>query len=178
MAYELTLFWRYLLVAVAGWVNRHQLDIIEYLQEENRVLRQHLKGQRIRFTDQQRRRLAAKAKKIGRKVLGELETIVTPDTLLRWHRRLIARKYDSSLQRRPGRPPVMATIRSFVVLFAIENRSWGYTRIQGALKNLGHQVGRGTISNILAQNGIEPAPKRGKTLSWDQFCPIRNRRYG
>lgn len=167
--YDLTLFWRYLLVAVAGWINRHQLDIIEYLQEENRVLREHLKDKRIRFTDKQRRRLAAKAKKLGRRVLGELETIVTPDTLMRWYRRLIAKKYDSSQKRGPGRPPVMATIRLLVVLFAIENRSWGYTRIQGALKNLGHYVGRGTVANILAHNGIEPAPKRDKTLSWDQF---------
>lgn len=169
MTYDLTLFWRYLLVAVAGWINHHQLDVIGYLQEENRVLREHLKGKRIRFTDKQRRRLAVKAKKLGRKVLHALETIVTPDTLLRWHRRLIAKKYDSSQKRRPGRKPVMTKIRSLAVLFALENRSWGYTRIQGALKNLGYKVGRGTVANILAQNGIDPAPKRDKTLSWDQF---------
>jgi len=65
MNYDLTLFWRYLLMAVASWVSRHQLDMIEYLQEETRVLQEHLKDKRIRFTDKQRRRLAAKAKKLG-----------------------------------------------------------------------------------------------------------------
>ncbi len=78
--------WQVVLIALAGWINRQQLDVIEYLREENRVLREQLKGKRIRFTDDQRRRLAAKAKKLGRKMLGELDTIVTPDTLLAWYR--------------------------------------------------------------------------------------------
>jgi len=68
----------------AGWVNRHQLDVIDYLQEENRVLKERLGGRRIRFTDSERRRLARKAHTLGRKMLNELETLVTPDTLLRW----------------------------------------------------------------------------------------------
>lgn len=74
----------------AGWVNRHQLDAIDYLREENRVLKERLGGRRIRFTDAERRRLARKAYALGRKVLDELETLVTPDTLLRWHRELVA----------------------------------------------------------------------------------------
>jgi len=85
----------------AGWVNRYQQDVIEYLQEENRALRDQLGGKRLRFTDQQRRRLAVKAKAVGRKGLFELDTLVTPDTLLRWHRQLIARKYDGGKTRRP-----------------------------------------------------------------------------
>jgi putative transposase len=76
----------------AGWVNRHQQDVIECLQEKNRALREQLGGKRLQFTDQQRRRLAAKSKKVGRKGLFQLETLVTPDTLLRWHRQLIARR--------------------------------------------------------------------------------------
>ena len=80
------------LMMFAGWVNRHQLDVIDYLQEENRVLKERLDGRRIRFTDSERRRLARKAYAMGRKVLGELETLVTPDTLLRWHRQLVALK--------------------------------------------------------------------------------------
>ena len=76
----------------AGWVNRHQLDVIDYLQEENRVLKERLGGRRIRFTDSERRRLARKTYALGRKVLGEPETLVTPDTPLRWHRQLVALK--------------------------------------------------------------------------------------
>jgi len=75
-----------LLIIFAGWINRHQLDVIEYLQEENRLLKDRLGGRRIRFTDAERRRLARKAYTLGRKVLNELETLVTLDTLLRWHR--------------------------------------------------------------------------------------------
>ena len=102
-------------------------------------------------------------------MLGEVASIVTPDTLLAWHRKLIARKYDGSDRRGPGRPPVMEKIRSLVVRMATENRDWGYTRIRGALANLGHRVARGTIANILKQNGIEPAPERLNKTTWREF---------
>ena len=94
----------FLLMIFAGWVNRRQQGVIEYLQEENRVLREQLGGKRLLFTDRQRRRLAAKAKVVGRNGLFEISTLVTPDTLLRWYRRLIAKKYDGSKSRRVGRP--------------------------------------------------------------------------
>ena len=132
---------------LAGWVNRHQLDVIEYLQEENRVLKERFGGTRLRFTDAERRRLARKARPLGRKVLNELETLVTPDTLLRWYRELMASKWDYSHRRGPGRPRVMKTIVHLVLQMALENPSWGYTRIRGALANLGHQVGRGSIAS-------------------------------
>ena len=140
---------RFLATAIAGWANQQQQDSIEYLREENRVLREQLEGKRIRFTDDQRRRLAEKAKSLGRSVLQNVATLVTPETLLAWHRRLIAKKYDGSAHRGPGRPRVMTAIRTLIVQMAQENRTWGYTRIQGALSNLGHRVGRGTIANIL-----------------------------
>src|SRR5438552_2983290 len=92
-----------LLVALAGWINQQQRDVIDYLQEENRVLREQIGAKRLRFTDDQRRRLAARARILGRRLLGEIATIVTPDTLLAWHRILIAKQYDGST-RRPGRP--------------------------------------------------------------------------
>ena len=151
---------RFLLVALAGWINQQQREVIDYLQTENRVLREQLGTSRLRFTDDQRVRLAAKANHLRRRVLQEIGTLVSPDTLLAWHRRLIARKYDGQSRHGPGRPPVMAKIRQLVVLMATENRDWGYTRIQGALANLGHDVGRGTIATILKQHGIEPAPER------------------
>ena len=124
---------RFLLVALAGWINQQQRDVIDYLREENRVLREQLGPRRVRFTDDQRVRLAAKAKKLGRRALAEISSLVTPDTLLTWHRALIARKYDGPPKGRPGRPGVMAEIRQLVVRMASENRARGYTRIQGAL---------------------------------------------
>src|SRR5262249_6048314 len=87
-----------------GWMNQQQQQAIDYLREENRVLREQLGGRRLRFTDDQRRRLAARAKGLGRRVLSQIATIVTPGTLLAWHRKLIARKYDGSASRGPGRP--------------------------------------------------------------------------
>jgi hypothetical protein len=94
----------------SGWVNRRQLDVIEYLQGESRVLKERLGGRRIRFTDVEHRKLARKAQLLGRKVLEELETLVTPDTLLRWYRELIASKWNYSHLRGPGRPRVMTAI--------------------------------------------------------------------
>ena len=160
---------QFLVVAVAGWINQQQRDVIDYLQEENRVLREHIPARRLRFTDGQRRRVAAKAKTLGRRALGELETLVTPDTLLAWHRRLIARKYDGSHRRGPGRPRVMAEIRQLIVRMATENRDWGYTRIRGALSNLGHDVSRGAIATVLREHGLEPAPERTNRTTWREF---------
>src|SRR6266849_10615328 len=111
---------RFVLVALAGCMNQQQRDVIDYLQEENRVLREQLGPRRERFTDAQRRRLAAKAKILGRRVLRDFATIVTPDTLLAWHRILIAKKYDGSTRRGPGRPPCQP--RSDVVVIAVTIR--------------------------------------------------------
>jgi putative transposase len=126
----------------------------------------------VRFTDDQRVRLAVKAKALGRRALTEIGTIVTPDTLLAWHRRLIARKYDGSRRRGPGRPPVMAQIQALVVRMATENRTWGDTRLQGALAHLHHRVARGTTANILRRHGIEPAPDRHKRTTWQEFLRV------
>ena len=136
--------------------------MIEYLREENRVLREQLGGRRLRFSDDQRRRLAAKAKGLGRKCLAEIASIVTPETLLAWHRKLIAQKYDGSSQRGPGRPRTASEIEALVLRLAEENRDWGYRRIQGALSHLGHELARSTIAAILARPGLEPAPERSR----------------
>ena len=103
-------------------MNQRQQLVIEYLQEEIRVLQEQL-GKQPRFNDDQRRRLAAKGKAIGRKGLARFASIVTPDTLLAWHRRLIAKKYDSSKKRKPGRPRAKVDIRELVLQMARENRS-------------------------------------------------------
>src|SRR5713101_9727780 len=145
------------------------MRIIDYLHEENRVLREQLGGRRLRLTDDQRRRLASRAKGLGRKLLAEVATIVTPETLLAWHRKLIAQKYDGSHKRGPGRPRTAGEIEVLVVGMAEENRDWGYRRIQGALFNLGHELGRSTIAEILKRHGIEPAPERSRKTTWKEF---------
>jgi transposase InsO family protein len=159
---------RFLLLLFAGFVNREQAKVVDYLREENRVLREQLGKRRLRLSDQQRARLAAEAKSLGRSVLDAVATIVTPDTLLRWHRRLVAAKwtYRSKAARRPGRPPVMARIRALTIRMARENK-WGYTRIVGALQELGHHVARTTVAKILKRAGLQPAPER--PTSWRTF---------
>ena len=161
--------WQLLLVALAGWMNRQQQDVIAYIQEENRILKSKLRGKRIRFTDDERRRLAVKGKALGRRVLREVASIVTPDTILAWHRKLVGKKWDYSKRRGPGRPPVKEEIAKLTVRMAQENPSWGYTTIMGVLFNLGHTVARETIRNILKEHGIEPAPERSKRTPWSTF---------
>ncbi len=158
---------QFLLLIVAGWLNRQQQEVIEYLQEENRVLRDQLGGKRLRFTDAQRRRLARRAKPIGRGRLCEISTLVTPDTLLRWYRELVAKKYDGSAKRGPGRPRIAGEIQRLILRMASDNPRWGYTRIQGALANLGYTVGRSTIKRVLAEHGVDPAGRRSTT--WKTF---------
>ena len=165
----LTIPMRMLLLAIAGWLNEEQRERIEFLQEQVRVLQELQGPKRLRLTDDQRRRLAAKGKRLGRRVLRELGTIVTPDTILRWHRELIARKYDGSKTRKPGRPKTAVEIEELIIRMARDSPGWGYTRIRGALYNLGHEIGRNTIKRILLENGIDPAPLRKKGMSWKTF---------
>jgi hypothetical protein len=159
----------FLVVSVAGWLNQKQQQVIDYLMEENRVLREQIGCRRLRFNDDQRRRLAAKAKRLGRKVLAQVATIVTPQTLLAWHRKLIAQKYDGSAYRAPGRPLTSSAISDLVIRMAEDNGGWGYRRIQGALSNLGHEIARTTIANILNRHGIEHPPERNRKTTWKEF---------
>jgi putative transposase len=116
----------FLLKMVSGWVHRHQLIVIEFLQAENRLLEERLRGRRIRFTDSERLP-ARKTKAVGRKALLELDTIVSPDTLLRWHRRLVAQKWNFAERRGAGRPGIMRHVSELIVRMAQENQRWGYT---------------------------------------------------
>ena len=148
----------FVLGALAGWLSHRQQQAIAYLTEENRILRRQLPGRRLRLTDDERRRLAVRGYQLGRRALSDLTTIVTPDTILRWHRQLIARKWTYAKGPRP--PGVLVEIRRLVVRMAEENPTWGYTRIRGALKNVGHRVGRSTIARILKAHGLPPVPER------------------
>lgn len=161
--------WNIILISIAGWLNREQGAVIEYLKEENRVLRELLGNKRPRLNDDQRRRLAINGKTLGRKFLSTVCSIVTPDTILRWHRKLIAKKYDGSAHRGLGRPRVLGLIQRLVVQMAHENRTWGYERIQGALTNLSYNICETTVKRILKDHGIEPAPERSKKTTWNEF---------
>jgi hypothetical protein len=126
--------WHLLLTILAGLINRQQQQVIEYLRTENQVLKETHGKKRIRLNDDQRRRLAVKGKILGRKVLGEIGAAFSPDTILRWHRQLIAEKRDYSDRRKShGRPRVDPEVIELVLRIAGDNSSWGYDRIQGAL---------------------------------------------
>jgi transposase InsO family protein len=163
-----------LIAMVAGWIQRHQQQVITYLQEENRVLKAQLVGRRLRLADTERRRLAALAYPLGRQRLKEIATLATPDTLLRWYKRLIAQKFDGSEKRRQhGRPRVSEEVEQLVVRMAEEDPTWGYRRLQGALTNLGHHIDKITVRNILRRHHMEPAPQRRKAgMSWAQFLTL------
>jgi putative transposase len=163
--------WQLLFAILAGWVYRRQQEELEYSRTTIQVLIEKLGSKRILLNDDQRRRLAVKGKVLGYKRLQELGGLFTPDTILRWHRELIARKWDYSdrMQKQPGRPPVSDDIRQLVLRIARENPTWGYDRIQGALANLGHQICDQTVGNILKADGIEPAPERKRQSSWKTF---------
>ena len=127
------------------------------LVEEKRVLKEQMKGRRLRLSNGQGRRLATKGKQLGRKTLNRVAAIVTPDTIMRWHRRLIALKWAGEANR-VGRPGLMKTIAALIVRMAQENSGWGYCRIQGELRKLGYRVA--TIAKVLKDNGIKLAPDR------------------
>jgi putative transposase len=163
--------WQLLFVILAGWVNRQQQQVIDYLRTENQVLREKIGKRRILLDDDQRRRLAVKGKVLGRKLLTQVGTLVTPDTILRWHHLLVAKKWDYSACRKkgPGRPALSDEIRNLVVRLARENSRWGYDRIQSTLANLGLDLSDTSVGNILKAHGIEPAPQRKRQTTWKTF---------
>ena len=129
--------WKHLLAYITGTVDQELLLRNEYLVTENRMLRNQITG-RVRLTNGERQTLAAIGQKLGKQALKEVATIVKPDTILAWHRRLVAQKFDGSTQRKaPGRPMIDQEVEALIVCIAQENRSWGYNRIVGALANLG-----------------------------------------
>ena len=194
-----------LLVALLGWVEREQRTVIDFLREENRALKAQLRGRRIQLTDDQRRRLGVLGHQIGRRALRYVATLVTPDTILRWHRELVAQKWTCR-KRRPGRPGVNREIRGLVLRMACENPRWGYTRMQGALRNLGvpteksksehrapfeacrparqpsgYVVGTLTIADIRGNSAQHRCLERtggAVSRSWDRRRATATRRYG
>lgn len=129
-----------LLVMLAGWMNRHQ-----------------------------RMRLARLGKRLGRKVLADACCIFSPDTILRWHRTLVARKYDGSKKRAPGRGRISEELEQLIIQIARKNKTWGSRRIKGQLKYLGHNISHTTIDNVLKRNGYDASPDRGRKTRWSEF---------
>jgi len=152
-------------------MNRKQHDVIMYLHAENEILKEQLetKGVKLKLSNTQRRKLAKRGKKLGRKGLLEYASIVTPDTILYWHRKLVALKYTAKRKINTERQEEMAVIKEFCVKFAEENPKWGYARIQGALANLGYTVSESSVGNILKAAGVEPSPERMRKSNWKQF---------
>ena len=141
------------------------------LRHENGVLRRH--AGRVRYQPTDRLWLAALSRLIPRRRWGEVFT-VTPATLLAWHRRLVARKWNYASRRRPGRPPTAAAIRKLVICMATDNPTWGHRRVQGELVKLGHPIAASTVWQILHDAGIGPAPRRAGP-TWQQFLTAQAR---
>jgi putative transposase len=162
--------WQLYLVILAGWINRQQQEVIEYLRTENVVLKEQLDKKRILLTDDQRRRLAVKGKILGRKALEQFGTLFTPDTILRWHRTLVAQKWDYSdrTEKKPGRPRIRQVIVELTLKMARENPSWGYDRIQGEMAKVGYPLLE-KLKQPLVINAIEKASYVGFDDIWMVF---------
>ena len=162
---------------MAGWMNRQQQYVIDYLVEENRVLREqldiHAKGKRIRFNVSQRRRLAEKGRRLGRKVLLKMSNLVTPETIYTWHRKFVAMKFAPKGRDHSAAQSRREERNALIIRLAVENAGWGYSRIQGVMQNLGwHKLSTSTIGEVLRNAGIEPSPERSSRIDWKTFIRI------
>jgi putative transposase len=141
--------WKQLLASITGSVDEELRLRHAYLTAENRILRNQIKG-RVPLTDAERKTLAEMGQKLGKKALEEVTTIAQPETILAWHRTLMAQKFDGSQHRKfPGRPKVDSELEALVLRMAQENRRWGYDRMVGAVANLGYRISDQTVGNIL-----------------------------
>ncbi|MFO0937125.1 MAG: hypothetical protein U0798_11490 [Gemmataceae bacterium] len=162
--------WQFFLAILTGWINEYSRRQIDYLHTEVTILKETFGTKRSRLTNDQRRRLAAKGKAHGRKGLAEIGSFFSPDTILRWHRQLIAEKWTYPDDQKPvGRLTTSKVIVDLILQWARENPTWGYDRTADSLTNVGHQVSDQTVGNILKGHGIEPAPKRKTEMSWGTF---------
>ena len=145
--------------------------VIEYLLEENRILKEQFDktGKKLKLTNQQRRELARKGRILGLQQLMEYASIATPKTIYAWHRRLVALKYTAKRKINTEKQNRMAVIRELCVKYATENLTWGYGRIQGALANVGYDISTTSVGNILREKGIIPAPERTRRGNWKRF---------
>jgi putative transposase len=160
--------WARMLAYVTGTVDQELLARTEYLAAENRILKAQLNC-RLNLSDADRGALGEIGHRLGRKALADVATVARPDTILGWYRKLVARKFDGSARRGPGRPRIKREVEQLIIRMAKENRDWGYDRISGALANLGHEISDQTVGNVLRRHGLPPAPERKRTTTWAAF---------
>ena len=162
--------WKTMLAYVTGSVDEELLRRNEYLVAENRILRGKIPG-RVTLSDGERRTLASIGKRLGRQALAEIASIVRPETILAWHRRLVAKKFDGSKKRiYPGRPRVDQEIEQLIVRFASDNRDWGYDRVAGALANIGYAVSDQTVAIFSDATASRPPPSARRPQPGGTSC--------
>ena len=164
--------WLPLVTCLAYCLDKELYKAIDYLKEQVRVLVEHQEnqGNRIRLTNKQRIRVAAKAKRLSRKILDQCTELFTPDSILGWYRKLIAKKYDGSENcKNPGRPRVSQEIIDLIIRFKTENPRWGYTRIKDYIVYLGYKIGETAVKKILVSNGLDPEPDLTRKTTWKEL---------
>ena len=161
-----------MITCLAYCIDKELYQAIDYLREQVRVLVEHQEkqDQRIRLTNSQRMRVAAKAKRLSRKMLEHCTELFTPDTIMRWFRELVAQKYDGSENRTsPGRPQITQEIVNLVIRFKDENPRWGYKKIRDQVVYLGYDISKSSVKNILIENGYDPEPDLTVRSTWHEF---------
>jgi len=164
--------WLTLATYLAYCIDKELYVAIDYLREQVRVLMEHQEkeNKRILLTNNQRMRVAAKAKRLSRKMLERCTELFTPDTIMRWHQKLIAEKYDGSQNRRyAGRPPITQEIVNLVIRFKEENPRWGYQKIRDQVVYLGYAISKSSVKKILIENGYDPEPDLTVRSTWHEF---------
>jgi hypothetical protein len=164
--------WLTLATCLAYCIDKELYRAIDYLREQVRVLVEHQEKQdkRIRLSNSQRMRVAAKAKRLSRKMLEQCTELFTPDTIMRWFRELVAQKYDGSENRTsPGRPQIAQEIVNLVIRFKEENPRWGYKKIRDQIVYLGYKISKSSVKNILIENGYDPEPDLTVRSTWHEF---------
>jgi hypothetical protein len=157
---------------IAYCIDKELYKAIDYLREQVRVLveQQEKQNKRIILTNSQRMRVAAKAKRLSRKMLEQCTVLFTPDTVMRWYRKFVAAKYNGSSNRgKVGRPPITPEIVNLVIKFKKENPRWGYQKITDQIEYLGFEISKTSVKNILIENGYDPEPDLTVRSTWHEF---------
>jgi len=164
--------WLSLITCLAYCIDKELYKAIDYLREQVRVLVEHQEkeNKRILLTNNQRMRVAAKAKRLSRKMLEQCTELFTPDTIMCWYRKLIAEKYDGSQSRTyAGRPQILQEIVDLVIRFKQENPRWGYKKIRDQIVYLGYKISKSSVKNILIEHGYDPEPDLTVRSTWHEF---------
>ena len=164
-------FWLTLVTCLAYCIDKELWKAVDSLKEQVKVLKEKQeKDKRILLNNHQRMRLAAKATRLTRRLLEKTSVLFTPDTILGWHRKLVAQKHDGSDNcKNPGRPKISQETTDLVIRFKQENPHRGYTRIRDYIVYLGYKIGETTVKNILLENGYDPEPDLTRKTTWKEF---------